>query len=75
MAWRDASVSHVKNGIYGEMFVAAMLAAAAETDCIEDILLAGLAEIPHTSRLYADVMSVLEDYRGGVSRADFWKST
>ncbi len=63
MAWRDASISHVKNGIYGEMFIAAMLAVAATTSNVEEIILGGLAQIPHTSRLYEDVMSVIDAFR------------
>lgn len=73
MAWRDAAVSHVKNGIYGEMFVAAMLAVAAETDTIEDIICGGLAEIPHTSRLHEAVSEVLAGYRSGVSQEDCFR--
>ena len=73
MAFRDASVSHVKNGIYGEMFVSAMIAAAAVTENIEDIILAGLGEIPATSRLYNSVSSVIEDFRNGTDIYDVYK--
>lgn len=68
MAWRDASISHVKNGIYGAMFVSAMIATAAATNNIEDIILSGLAQIPSTSRLYEDVMTVFDGYKNGVSQ-------
>ena len=74
MAWRDASISHIKNGIYGEMFVSAMLAVAAETDGIRDIILGGLAQIPHTSRLYEGIMFILSSFENGLSHKDCLKA-
>ena len=70
MAWRDASISHTKNGIYGEMFVASMLAVAAETDSFEDIIKGGLAQIPCTSRLYESVVEVLNGFKNGVGQKE-----
>ena len=74
MAWRDACISHVKNGIYGEMFIAAMLSVAAVTDNIHDIILGGLAQIPHTSRLYEAVMQVLTGFEHGISQDDCFRA-
>jgi len=56
LAWRDAHWTHRKNGIYGEMFVAAIIAAAfVERDPIRLITI-GLSEIPRTS-LLAEAMN------------------
>ncbi len=65
MAWRDACISHVKNGIYGEMWAAAMIACAAVTDDMEAVILGGLSQIPFASRLFRDVMSVVSAHRAG----------
>jgi ADP-ribosylglycohydrolase len=69
-AWRDASISHVKNGIYGEMFVAAMLAAAPLTTDVATIINAGLGEIPEKSRLHSCVERVMAWHTDGVSYED-----
>lgn len=67
MAWRDASISHIKNGIYGEMLVAAMLAAAACTGDIREVIACGMAEIPATSRMYEQLACLLENVDGGMT--------
>lgn len=66
MAWRDARISHVKNGIYGEMFVAAMLASAATESDLAALIRTGLGQIPVSSRLHEAVAGVLDGFLGGV---------
>lgn len=70
MAWRDASISHIKNGIYGEMFIAAVLAAAACSQDMMEVLRAGLSQIPVRSRLYEEIAGMLSDYSSGVGQEE-----
>ena len=70
MAFRDASISHVKNGIYGEMWAAAMIAAAAVVGDAAACVRAGLGEIPETSRLHEAVSQVLAWQAQGVGQKE-----
>ncbi len=67
LAWRDASISHIKNGIYGEMWAAACIAAAAVYDDMEVIVKAGMAQIPVSSRLYDKLDKAIEWYHEGIT--------
>lgn len=59
-AFRDAAVSHVKNGIYGEMWAAAALAAAFVEEDVRRVIEMSLAEIPRKSRLAEALRDVLD---------------
>ncbi len=63
--FRDAAVSHVKNGIYGEMFFAAAIAAAFASDSLDEVLDVALSEIPARSRFAA----MVADCRGWAKSA------
>lgn len=54
-AWRDARLSHVRNGMYGEMFFAAVIAAALVCENIVEAVEQGLRQIPAHSRLAAAI--------------------
>lgn len=67
MAWRDARISHTKNGIYGSMFAASMCAAAFGCTDTEEIIRQGLGQIPAESRLAVEVGKVLSWFHAGIS--------
>ena len=73
MAFRDACISHVKNGIYGEMWASAMIAAAYGCDDCEQVIRRGMAEIPCRSRLYEALSGVIDAYNGGVGENAFFE--
>lgn len=60
VAWQDARFSHVKNGLYGAMFVAAAIAEAFHGSTPETCIEAGLSVIPTTSRLHEAILQSVE---------------
>ncbi len=59
-ARRDAMVSHRDNGIYGEQFIAAMMAAAFYEKSVPKLIQIGLAHVPAGSK-YAEVIRLAVD--------------
>lgn len=66
MAYLDASISHTKNGIYGEMFISALISLSYvdNLSMYERIHLA-LKQIPTSSRLYKAIKELCDDYKNG----------
>lgn len=60
MAWRDAYLSHRRNGIYGEMYFAAAIAAAFALSDPMEALVVGLSEIPNDCALARGIRWALE---------------
>ncbi|MBW2061987.1 MAG: ADP-ribosylglycohydrolase family protein [Deltaproteobacteria bacterium] len=59
-AWRDAHWTHTANGIYGEMFVAAMIASAFAESDPHRLVEIGLSEIPKHCKLAEAVRYALK---------------
>ncbi len=59
LAYRDAFLSHRRQGIYGEMFFAAAIAAAFAVDDPVEALRIGLTEIPRRSTLHKAIQWAL----------------
>ena len=61
MAYRDARLSHRRNGVYGEMFFSAAIAAAFEVDDPIEAVKIGLTEIPTGCSLAGAVRWALDE--------------
>jgi len=65
LAFRDATVSHTKNGVYGAMFVASAIAAAFVAESAEEVVAAGMGQIPQRSRLWELLAQVVQWWKDG----------
>ncbi|MDF1759867.1 MAG: ADP-ribosylglycohydrolase family protein [Coxiellaceae bacterium] len=63
MAWTDASISHVKNGIYGAMWVASILALLPAHTLDAKLIYLSLEFTPKKSRFYQAISHVLKRYK------------
>lgn len=77
-AWRDASWTHERNGIYGEMLFAAIQAAAFVSHDPHTLVEIGLSEIPRDCRLARGVREVLRwvkecsDWESAMEKVEQW---
>lgn len=62
----DARLSHVKNGLYAELWAAALVSTAFATDDARTALTNSIAVVPRGSRLYEAIEAMLELHETGV---------
>lgn len=70
MAWRDAYLSHRQNGIYGAMWVAALVSAAFSINDPVVLIETSLDHIPPHSLIADEVRTVLDAFLNGESWQD-----
>ena len=63
LAHRDATLTHVRTGVYASMWAAAAVATALVTDDWEDVARTAASVVPHRSRLHAVLADSLEQVR------------
>lgn len=64
-AWMDACCDHITDGIYAEMFISAMEAAAFCISDIRELIRIGLSKIPDQCRLRDSIELVIAGYDAG----------
>ena len=67
LALVDARLSHVANGIYGEIWAAALVASAMATSSSRKALESALKSVPENSRLAESLRGVFASYDSGMS--------
>lgn len=65
LAFRDATLSHVKNGIYGEIMAASMIAWAFAAEDHIEVARVGLSAVPSGSRLGEALRDVMKMWESG----------
>jgi ADP-ribosylglycohydrolase len=67
MCYRDARLSHTGNGIYGEMWAAALVAAALGAQRPDEALRESRRHVPRRSRLAEALARVMDNHRRGLT--------
>ncbi|MFE2043191.1 ADP-ribosylglycohydrolase family protein [Streptomyces sp. NPDC059477] len=67
LSYQDAILSHRANGVYGEMWAAALIASAFTAKTAQESLLTSLEHIPTRSRLAEELRTVLDDFTTGLT--------
>lgn len=72
-AFNDASFSHTKNGVYGAMFCAALIAAAFTEQDVKKCIDTALSVVPVKSRLYEDIVFAVTAAENSEKAEDLYK--